>query len=88
ACTKDEDKAPVACFTLEHPTVAAGETAHYNNCSENAHHYEWDFGDGASSTLEMPTHVYNTAGSYIVKLEVFNKDMSLMDETTNTITVN
>ncbi len=88
ACNKDEEKAPVACFTIEQPTVAAGETAHFINCSENEHHYEWNFGDGATSSSETPTHVYNTPGTFTVKLEVFNEDMSKTDEATDIITVN
>lgn len=32
----------------------------------------WDFGDGNSSTLQNPTHLYTQAGSYAVKLTVTN----------------
>ena len=32
--------------------------------------YEWDFGDGSTSTEEMPTHTYKTDGSYTVSLTV------------------
>jgi hypothetical protein len=32
--------------------------------------YEWDFGDGESSTSVYPTHAYESAGSYTVSLEV------------------
>jgi phospholipase C/PKD repeat protein len=32
--------------------------------------YSWDFGDGSTSTLANPTHVYNTAGSYTATLTV------------------
>ncbi len=33
--------------------------------------YEWDFGDGASSTLQNPLHVFTPAGSvYTVKLKI------------------
>lgn len=28
----------------------------------------WDFGDGATSTLQNPTHIYNSTGTYQVKL--------------------
>lgn len=30
----------------------------------------WDFGDSSTSTIQNPTHNYNTAGSYTVKLVV------------------
>jgi len=32
--------------------------------------YEWDFGDGDTSTSTNPTHAYKTAGSYTVSLKV------------------
>lgn len=30
--------------------------------------WKWDFGDGATSTLQNPTHTYNFPGTYTVKL--------------------
>jgi len=39
--------------------------------------YSWDFGDGSSSTLPNPTHKYARAGSYTVRLSVWdNKGMA------------
>ncbi len=35
--------------------------------------YEWDFGDGNSSTDDMATHTYLAAGTYTVTLVVSNK---------------
>jgi PKD repeat protein len=32
--------------------------------------YEWDFGDGTTSTSEVPTHAYKADGSYTVSLTV------------------
>ncbi|MBD3638557.1 MAG: gliding motility-associated C-terminal domain-containing protein [Crocinitomicaceae bacterium] len=32
--------------------------------------YDWDFGDGDSSNLQQPVHVYDNAGTYIVSLIV------------------
>ncbi len=32
--------------------------------------YEWDFGDGQTSTEQFPTHTYNTSGTFDVTLEV------------------
>ncbi len=32
--------------------------------------YEWDFGDGTTSTQQNPTHIYRSAGTYTVTLEV------------------
>jgi gliding motility-associated-like protein len=32
--------------------------------------YLWDFGDGSTSNLATPSHVYNTQGTYTVKLAI------------------
>ncbi|MDB5191300.1 MAG: hypothetical protein JWQ96_863 [Segetibacter sp.] len=32
--------------------------------------YEWDFGDGSSSTLQHPLHLYNNTGLYTIRLIV------------------
>ena len=46
--------------------------------------YEWDFGDGNTSTGENPSHSYKTAGSYTVSLTVVddrgNADTETRDE--------
>jgi Zn-dependent metalloprotease/PKD repeat protein len=38
------------------------------NQSNNGGSYLWDFGDGTTSTLLNPTHIYNSYGNYTVKL--------------------
>jgi gliding motility-associated-like protein len=44
----------------------------FNNTTENGFTFEWDFGDGATSTLENPSHIYNNAGTYNVRLIASN----------------
>ena len=34
--------------------------------------WRWNFGDGGTSTLQNPVHVYATAGSYLVNLNATN----------------
>ena len=43
-----------------------------NNGTINA--WQWDFGDGTTSTLQSPSHIYNTAGNYTAKLTVTNSN--------------
>jgi PKD repeat protein len=40
----------------------------FNNTSANALTYNWDFGDGSTSTNQDPLHVYNSSGNYLVTL--------------------
>ncbi|MCP4091798.1 MAG: PKD domain-containing protein, partial [Gammaproteobacteria bacterium] len=49
--------------------------------------WQWDFGDGGSSTLENPSHTYNSNGYYTVSLTVTNGYGSDTDTKTNYITV-
>src|SRR5262245_49487016 len=38
--------------------------------------WAWDFGDGTSSTLPSPSHIYASAGTYTVQLSVTGPDGS------------
>jgi len=55
----------------------------FENRSVNCTTYQWDFGDGASSTDEHPFHLYEISGSYDVKLVASGEHGS--DEMTQTI---
>lgn len=44
----------------------------FDNASSNAIGYEWDFGDGTSSTEESPTHFFAQPGIYTVCLNAFD----------------
>ncbi len=43
-------------------------TAAFTNTSLGGMSFRWEFGDGTSSTLSEPTHLYSTPGSYQVRL--------------------
>ncbi|HEX6098745.1 MAG TPA: PKD domain-containing protein [Thermoanaerobaculia bacterium] len=47
--------------------------------------WQWQFGDGTSSTQQNPTKKYGTAGAYTVTLTVYRNDTSA--QTTRTITI-
>lgn len=49
-----------------------GLTYHFNNQSQKSNYYVWDFGDGAISVEENPTHTYAQPGSYEVTLVASN----------------
>lgn len=52
-------------YSIEHPFYV-----HFENKSDNAPKYHWDFGDGQSSTEKSPTHKYNSKGVYKVVLTI------------------
>ncbi len=43
-------------------------TVQFNNQSGNATSFQWNFGDGNSSTTENPLHTYSSSGNYDVTL--------------------
>jgi len=74
SCTKT---GPVlAKFTTDLTEIFAGDNIQFINSSENASFYQWDFGDGESSILENPTHVYENPGTYKVTLVSIGDDES------------
>lgn len=47
-------------------------TVHFENRSQGGKSYLWDFGDGNTSTVAHPDHVYKKKGNYTVELQVTN----------------
>ncbi|MEZ5043479.1 MAG: PKD domain-containing protein [Saprospiraceae bacterium] len=72
---------PTAGFTANQN----GQNVQFNNTSQNALSYAWDFGDGENSTAISPTHVYGQAGTYVVTLSAYNDCDTV--QTTTVITI-
>jgi gliding motility-associated-like protein len=65
---------PVAQFAV-YPTTplnVPGEILYTDNRSQNATEYQWDFGDGTTSTEVEPQHQYTTEGTFTIKLIASN----------------
>ncbi len=60
---------PVASFTYVVDQLMATFTDTSTNVPTS---WAWDFGDGATSALQNPTHTYAAAGTYTVSLAVHN----------------
>jgi len=60
---------PVADFTSNGTVFCAGDTVRLTNNSQNANAWRWNFGDGNTSSLQNPTHVYATGGTYSITLQ-------------------
>ncbi len=58
--------APTANFT----NVVAGLNVNFTNTSNGGSTYQWDFGDGNTSTTQSPSHTYAVGGTYTVCLTV------------------
>ena len=64
---------PVAEFSANPTSLLVNETVYFTDNSINTpDSWEWDFGDGGSSTVQNPSHTYTTAGTYTVTLKVTN----------------
>jgi len=64
---------PTATFTADVTSGTAPLTVTFTDTSANyPTSWAWDFGDGATSTGQNPTHVYTVAGTYTAKLTVTN----------------
>ncbi|MEO8150737.1 MAG: PKD domain-containing protein [Bacteroidia bacterium] len=68
--------------------LETGQSLQFIPVASNASTYFWDFGDGNTSTLQSPAHVYNTSGIYPVSLVVTDSVCGVVSyETLNVITV-
>jgi len=64
---------PVAEFTASPLTVASGSPVQFTDLSQNAPlSWVWDFGDGQSSNVQNPQHIYQSVDTFTVKLVVTN----------------
>jgi len=61
-------------------------SVHFENRSQGAKSYVWDFGDGSTSNIAHPDHVFKKKGSYPVTLTVTN-DNGCVDRTEQTIRI-
>ncbi len=73
---------PVASFTQFNSYLTVDLTSTSTTSGNTT--YAWDFGDGGTSTLMNPTHVYSTVGTFTITLTVTNECGT--NTTTQTVT--
>ena len=93
----DDDLIPALVMTafFESDTACLYSPTQFNSSyplsSINANSWSWDFGDGNSSNIQNPTHIYNAPGNYLVTLTLWDdsySDSSLcIDSWTDTVYV-
>ncbi len=71
---KDVNNAPQAQFSYSPSNPSPGDELQFTDEStddkDNIVNYNWDFGDGETSTEQNPTHNYSSKGTYEVTLTV------------------
>ncbi|WP_166437266.1 PKD domain-containing protein [Niastella caeni] len=64
---------PATNFSMSATDVCASDEIQFTDLTPPpADWWEWDFGDGGSSTLQNPGHVYNDSGTFVVTLTAYN----------------
>ena len=53
--------------------VEVSDEVYFTNNSLDARYFEWNFGDGTSSTDVNPIHVYTASGTYTVTLSAISR---------------
>ena len=82
---------PVAAFSTSQTTICTSQSVSFTDLSSNLPtSWLWTFAGGtpATDTTQLPTVVYNSPGTYQVKLIATNSYGSGVDSVTNYITVN
>lgn len=99
SCSKDEDNTldnnsidtgipPIADFTTNQTKINTGEEISFTDQSTNdPSSWNWDFGDGGSSSEQNPSHSYDTQGTYTVSLTVTSSFGNDTETKTDYITV-
>jgi PKD repeat protein len=80
-CSVNTGKPPtndlVASFTFSPAAPLPGQTVQFTDTSTGSpSSWDWDFGDGAASTVQNPTHVFSDVATYSVTLTVHNGSAS------------
>lgn len=84
-CTNDDSKYPKVVAGFTYTVNPATGTVTFINISENARDYQWDFGDGETSTEINPVNSY-FAGTYRIVLTAVNP-AGASDSIDNEITI-
>ncbi len=64
------------------PIICIPDVVVFDNNSSNGNAFFWDFGDGTTSTLINPTHLYTTPNTYTVTLIVSDTNNCYSPDTT------
>ncbi len=93
-CTSFYSTPPVRVFATifdfgpDHKNICLGDTVTFQNSSYSSSGnpllFEWDFGDGNTSDLQSPSHVFTDSGFYNIQLVSINPVRGCIDSLTDT----
>ncbi|MFM7016425.1 MAG: PKD domain-containing protein [Bacteroidota bacterium] len=66
---------PNFTFNTNALQVSFNNTSSITNCN-----FQWDFGDGITSTMASPTHSYTSSGTFQVKLKMIYNGMQICED--------
>ncbi|WP_244603634.1 cobaltochelatase subunit CobN [Methanococcoides sp. AM1] len=85
---KGQISLPIANFSINTTYGDCPLDVQFNDLSENATSWYWDFGDNFTSTEQNPVHTYNSVGFFNVKLTATNPKGSDIERKISLITSN
>lgn len=87
AVVRVADSAPIASFSFDKDNVCVGESIIFNEESQNADFFCWDFGDGTAAQGNSVKHAYGKPGVYTVTMTAKNIGCSDVFQIQDAITV-
>jgi PKD repeat protein len=72
---------PTSQFIVDDIGFATGQDIIFTNQSTGATKWNWDFGDGETSSVESPSHSYSAIGEYLVSLTAISDEDCAVTET-------
>ncbi len=79
--------APTANFVANTTSTCTGEVQFTDLSTDGPTQWDWDFGDGNTSSMQNPSHTYTANGTYTVELTATNANGSNAYTETSYITV-
>jgi Zn-dependent metalloprotease len=68
------DNPPIALFSHDKSFTCEGKVTFTDESINNVENWQWDFGDGNTSSEQNPVHLYQESGVYSVSLTVSNEN--------------
>ena len=73
-CVKILDS-PIADFSINPTEVCLNGPTYFIDQSIGAQDWFWDFGDGSTSSLQNPEHIYTALGTFVITLRVTRREI-------------